>query len=351
MSLALIFSLAACSSGESSAQTTKREKNLFPDNSGLYPIIQDSLFGYINTKGEVVIKPQFEKAAQFSEGLAYFEKDGKYGFINTKGEVVIEPVYTKKSRGWLKLAIEPLGETYFKEGLAAVNKNGLFGYIDKKGQEVIPAQFSEANAFSQGFAYVRNGQQIYFINQKGEKQFGRDFEWTSGFNDSLALVMTDQKVGYINTSGKWVIPNKYYTGGIFMDGYAAVKDTREGKTWKLIDKKGKVLFEKEADRMHKGFGNYVYFNEGRNEGLLDLKGQVVIPAKYDVLFFLDEVIIVKTDSKEDRFGLINKKGEWVTEAKYHALFPAGDNMILMGTENRELGYIDFSGKVIWKPTK
>lgn len=107
----LILVLTACSVGNSSEQPNQKDKG--PDNGGLYLIVRDSLYGYINTKGEVVIKPQFENAAQFSEGLAYFEKGGKYGFINLKGEIVIQPVYEKKARGWLNFSIEPMGESFF----------------------------------------------------------------------------------------------------------------------------------------------------------------------------------------------------------------------------------------------
>ncbi|MGV3611292.1 MAG: WG repeat-containing protein [Fluviicola sp.] len=350
---AILVFFASCSAGDSPDKPVKTSKEtVFPDNSGLYPIIRDSLFGYINAKGEVIIKPQFERAAQFNEGLAYFEKNGKYGFINPKGEVVIQPIYTKKKRGWLNLSIEPLGESFFTEGLAIVNKDGVFGYINQKGEEVILAQFADAEPFMHGLALVRSGSQRYFINKKGEKQFGKEFEWASSFTDSLAAVHINGKTGYIDTKGKLVIPAKYYTGGSFVDGYAVVRETRESKTLKLIDKKGKVQFEKEVDRMNKGAGKFVYFSKDRNEGIMDLKGTIVIPAKYDLIMgFMGNVAIVKANSKEDLFGLINKKGAWILEPQYYAMLPAGDDMILVGTKNRELGYIDFTGKVIWKPTK
>lgn len=353
ISFGIIVFFASCSAKNSSAESHKPTEGIeYPDNSGLYPIIQDSLFGYINAKGEVIIKPQFERAAQFNEGLAYFEKDGKYGFINTKGEVVIQPVYKKKSRGWLNLSIEPLGESFFKEGLAIFHKEEKFGFMNQKGEEVIPAQFLDAEPFCQGLAQVRMGSQRYFINKKGENAFGKEFEWARSFNDSMASVHIDGKVGYINISGQLVIPAKYYTGGTFVDGYTVVKDSQESKVWKLIDKKGRVQFEKQVDRMNKGAGKIVYFTKDRNEGIMDLKGNIIVPAKYDLIMgFMGDIAVVKADSKEDLFGIINKKGEWIVEPKYHVLLPVGENMILTGTKNKEMGYIDFTGKVIWKPTK
>ena len=50
-------------------------------------------FGLINTAGEIVIKPQFDRVYSFSEGLAWVKIGGKYGFINPTGEVVIKPQF------------------------------------------------------------------------------------------------------------------------------------------------------------------------------------------------------------------------------------------------------------------
>ena len=59
-----------------------KRKNLKKDK---YHNQEDNLkWGWINTSGEVIIPAQFEKANQFSEGLALVQKDGKWGYINKK---------------------------------------------------------------------------------------------------------------------------------------------------------------------------------------------------------------------------------------------------------------------------
>ena len=49
---------------------------------------RDGKEGYINTNGEYVIKPQFDKAFDFSCGYASVGKKGEWGYINEKGELV-----------------------------------------------------------------------------------------------------------------------------------------------------------------------------------------------------------------------------------------------------------------------
>ena len=39
------------------------------------------------------VQPKFENASSFSEGLAAIETDGKWGYINKSGTVTIKPVW------------------------------------------------------------------------------------------------------------------------------------------------------------------------------------------------------------------------------------------------------------------
>ncbi|MBU3187647.1 WG repeat-containing protein, partial [Clostridium estertheticum] len=76
-------------------------------------------WGFINKTGEIVIKPQFDFACNFSEGLAAIKVEGKSGFINKNGKIVIKPqfdnIYDDVSS--------------FHEGLAMVNIGGKWGFI------------------------------------------------------------------------------------------------------------------------------------------------------------------------------------------------------------------------------
>lgn len=51
---------------------------------------EGSKWGYVDTDGKVMIKPQYDEARSYSNGLAAVCKDGKWGFINGNGEVVID---------------------------------------------------------------------------------------------------------------------------------------------------------------------------------------------------------------------------------------------------------------------
>ena len=72
----------------------------------------------LNSKGKMVIPPQFEDAYLFIDGLAYVKKDGKDNFIDDTGSVVLGPFDNSYSSG---------------EGLAMV-------YIEKTGEIIWRAE-------------------------------------------------------------------------------------------------------------------------------------------------------------------------------------------------------------------
>lgn len=181
-------------------------------SNGLGKVFVDGKAGFINTKGEVVIKPQFKYAGRFQENLAPVEfDDGKWGYIDKKGEVVIKPVFD-----WALI---------FREGRALVQVGKKWGFINSKGKMIIKPQFDHAASFSEGLAKF----QIWGIDKLNK--------------DSKVL-----KTGYIDRFGRRVIKPVWDGGFRFLNGQAVVNehlfDEAGKKTYYgcfLINKKGKKI--------------------------------------------------------------------------------------------------------------
>ena len=92
--------------------------------------------------GLVVINPQFDRAGEFSEGLARVlvgdDKTGKWGFINKHGDYLVQSQFDRVDK--------------FSEGLAAVLIGGKWGFIDKQGHFAVNPQLHSAERFSEGLA-------------------------------------------------------------------------------------------------------------------------------------------------------------------------------------------------------
>jgi hypothetical protein len=128
-----------------------------PFREGLAAVVIDGKWGYIDKKGAMAITPQFYNALDFSEGTAMVQETvlrkstvvtstparpraGKCGFIDKQGQFIIKPSFDAAFS--------------FSEGLAPVKAGAAWGYIDRKGEMVISPKFQLAENFSEGLAVV-----------------------------------------------------------------------------------------------------------------------------------------------------------------------------------------------------
>lgn len=247
----------------------KEEKCVIPDvegydqvgclRDGLAGVIKQSndeydktnRVGYIDKDGQLIIPFEFDAIEtgeggdildfnDFSEGLAAVSKNDKYGFIDTKGKVVIEPKYEWASS--------------FSDGLAIVSVEGLYGAIDKQGKTVIPFEYESLGDFQEGFATAARPpkdpedyeSKYGLINKKNEVVIPFMYESMGNLSESLIAVKKDGKWGYVDTKNKAIIPINlaYETVSDFSDGLAAVfnyEENSDNLKYGYIDKTGKLV--------------------------------------------------------------------------------------------------------------
>ena len=119
----------------------------------LHPIVIKNLWGFADKSGKIMINPQFDAVADFSEGMATIKLNRRFGFIDRTGRIVINPQFDKAYS--------------FSDGLAGISMSGRWGFIDKTGKVVINPQFDEVESFSGGRARVKNETRIGYIDVTG----------------------------------------------------------------------------------------------------------------------------------------------------------------------------------------
>ena len=151
--------------------------------NGLAPVCKFSKWGYINTKGEEVIKCQFREAGEFTNGIApVIMRDKSCAYIDENGEIVMQfEDFTK------------LGS--FHNGLAwFADKNDKVGYINEKGEIVIEPQFE------------------LYANVIRQDIFKQESFYAGGnfYDDGYAIVETsDHKQCIIDKQGNFIIEPIY----------------------------------------------------------------------------------------------------------------------------------------------
>jgi len=325
----------------------------------LYPVRVKNKWGYMNRNGDIVIKPIFETAEDFFDGLSIVsssqDNQTHYGFIDTKGNWAIDAAYDDAKS--------------FSENKAAVKKGELYGYIDNYGKEIITCQFEQAGSFTEGRAAVQKNGWVGFIDTSGTMViepkftcsvshpifvngmapvFGADemtgyinpdgswkiepkFHSASRFVDGKAWAMIKKddpsapygftiRGGYIDTTGKFIIQPQYDFGWDFSDGYATVwklTDDRQTKLWYVLDPSGREILRdltyRNVGAMSSGL--IPIQDEKMRWGFMNIKGEVVIPPHFTgINHFKNGIARMETGSAFDPEPVyINDKGEIVWE--------------------------------------
>lgn len=328
--------------------------------------------GFINSKGEIIIKPQFDDAEYFFEGLAPVKIDNKWGLINQIGEIVIEPKFDSIFWSWFSEGVIPVS---IDGKMGAIDKTGKFiiepkyqfmgkfsegvvpvriekseyiekwVYIDNRGNKAISKEFFGADSFVNGRAFVKVGfDEWALINKDGKeitKQHFNSFDNYNMFSEGLVAVKVKKKYGYINANGKFVIKPRFEMAENFSEGFAIVYD---GCNYGYINAKGKYVIKPQFNFA----GNF-------SDGLASFS-----PAKKNKIIFKD------SDGKSLCFGIghgeigyIDKTGKIVIEPQFGFGFDFSNGIaqvsfgeppdVIGYIGNR--GYIDKTGKYIWQPTK
>jgi WG containing repeat len=275
--LLLIILLAGCSPGWITSATTAAA-SLAEDP---FRFVRDRKFGYIDRTGQIVIPAKFERADDFSEGLASVEIDKKSGCIDRAGKLVIPAKYEyiypfenglakvvnlDRSEATIVGKASPLGnrtgkivpspKSLIKAGWQQFGQNGKYGYTRPDGSVAIPAQYDfSSDTFSEDRAWVMVGEGIGYIDRQGKAITPLRFDYLAGvgtgnFHGGLARVCEKSKCGYIDKSGKVVIPLKFDDAAQkFSDGLAWVKI---GERLGYIDRTGQVVIRPQFSFRGKG---------------------------------------------------------------------------------------------------
>ena len=149
-----------------------------------------------------------------NENLYVFEKDGLSGYMNQNGHIQIKPTYEHAND--------------FYNGMAVVgDKSGFKGVIDKNGDIVIPFEYQEIlnisdDVFLVYLPMIIDGKpfivedgyekRFTYVNKEGELLFDKCFYDANSFHDGLAAVHKYGRFGGMPPSegneAKWTYINK-----------------------------------------------------------------------------------------------------------------------------------------------
>lgn len=301
----------------------------------LYPVLYDKNVGWVNSKGEYVIEPEYDN----------------------RFEIVIKTI------NGIKLpSINYLENVWFNDGLVFVRKHKYFlrifkygvdlAYIDKAGIPVIAGLRGEAFQFSEGLAaytilqrFIKSTENAdySYLNTKGERAFRRNFKMALPFNDGLALVLNNSVYEYIDKSGETVISNPLFEGAhSFSEGMASVKINNK---WGYIDTTGEIVVEPKYEAVEK-------FSDGIAKVLINgvwayinKEGNYISDNRYLQCTDFNNglaAVVLRDINDDEYWQFINKSGEIAFPHKFEYAAQFSEGLALVMKDNY-FGYIDVNG--------
>ena len=217
-------------------------------------------FGYIkgiNAKGETLFElspnggTEIAGTTRCHDGMiAFIDPNNKVGFLNKKGEVVVKPMY--------KMATE------YSNGIArVVDEDNRIHFIDKKGEKVYTVKteiwcgplFSKNEFLYSDVAEKTDDEdKIAFgiMDFNGEKKLNANNKYkflTKGVGNQYIYIGDEKAYGIIDNKGEIVVRAKYDNIVPFGNQYLAVKKDGEEMKAEILDQKGNTQNKRDCDNI------------------------------------------------------------------------------------------------------
>jgi hypothetical protein len=320
-------------------------------------------WGYLNTKGEWVIRPQFARAEPFSHATALVawpqSSQGKptsslnWGVLDTLGKIKIPLEHAHIERigayfmvsaactkyvvvndyglGNQELTIDASAPEPLDSGLYRVRRQGRFGAISSAGQWVIPPQYDDIAGCRNGYCRVMLNQRWGLYHLEHQEVLRTIFPRLVGttvsggcyvLKDSVWMFFEPTTRAFSSYSGTATIQDVKHVSA---DGYALVQ-LREGRKVFLayLDPRMRRLPTPDLMRAHPFVRGYAVAKDGFGKwGVLNRTGRWTINPQWTGIEQTEnEYFIVK---EKDSYGLRKAGDLEILPAKFEKVRQLGSS--------------------------
>jgi hypothetical protein len=278
----------------------------------LIPYRQNNKWGFASIKREIIVQPKYDSVGFFNYGLAWVKKGRKYGYIDNKGEVVIKIQYSKVDNFW-------------NDGIAIVEYKGKKYSINKTGEKT--DKNHQYGCESPGIILscgdiIKPEKMIDYILKSPYKNEIIEFDWDTAkfiphdlfFSLLKEKMKTIKKVGYVFTwcgsFSKDTIPPIYdqiqsvETSRLFIKLLVKLNDK-----WGIINNKNEIVLPIIYDTI--ALGNYYSLSAiivlNGKYGYIDSSGNIIIKPKYKSAGHFSNGV-AKVKAADNKFGYIDIEG-------------------------------------------
>lgn len=287
-------------------------------------------YGIVDTTGKIMSEPMFDEMPVYGDGMFRVRIGSKYGYADTSGKVVVPPKW--------EYAVA------FSEGKAIVSDNSNSSIIDKTGK-VIAENLGPGTGmyrFNSGRARCRSQDGMYgYMDATGKRIIPPTFDAADDFSDGVAIVSKNGYYGLIDTLGNFLIESEYRFLFDLGDGFFKVTDTIGNSG--VVNAKGDIIIPLQYGDVFHLQKNYFMVENEFMSGCFDITGKQIFPTESEVqIFFVSGQSLV---ASKGYYGLIDTTGKYLVEPVYDSIgyFFYGYTTMM---KDMLYGAIDSTGKVV-----
>ena len=250
------------------------------------------LRGYLNVNtGKIVIPAQYNRAWNFSEGIAGVLKDGVVSFIKADGTPAFSqtfPIFYYDD--YSEIAFQ------FHHGLCVMRTmDNKWGLINTQGEWAAAPVYTTISAPQYGYRIVSDGRHYGMLTEDGKEALPVEYDFIRRYLHRGFTVAKDGYARVIDSNLQTVIPFVH-------DGLCTLSCVSGHHDYDEYDEEG--------DRIA-GTPKYWRYDVGEGSGVIDINGNVIIPAVYYMVRMVDENLFEAEVTCGGERILFNKKGECV----------------------------------------
>lgn len=315
---------------------------------GPWPVQEFGRWGYVDASGVMVIRPHYDAARPFSEGVAAVCAT-TYGYVDATGSVVIDPAF--------QLAEDFVGGHAVCH-FGSASEEIRAGVIDRAGAWIIAPRWERIDRRGTLWEVADAGERTGWLGATGDEWVAPCFEqaWSSDTgivsatadgrpctidlatarvcelhdvdelgwpgDDSIAA-RRGEKWGWIGPEGAWILPPAWRGVESFSSDHAAVTgdDGRHG----LVDRSGKVAIPVVHEVLRKAASGLWWCGDGGALWLVDCDGGRRGGPWLEFSYAAPEGLIFVRGAQG--WGAISRDGAIVMPPRWEELADGGDGLV------------------------
>jgi hypothetical protein len=264
------------------------------------------------------------------------EEGGRFGLMDRRGITKMDFTIRKNLKP-SREKISYIGN--FSQELARIN---LGGALNGTG-----SGYGVSNIYSSTRMFILgcSGGLWGFIDRNGRLAIEAKYEYVDDFHYDRAIVKINGKFGVINMNNEFVIKPEYdeidYLPNSDHKYFSLYFHTPR---YGVIDEKGKILVPLKYESLGNWKEGLTVITQGGKSGFMNVDGEIVLPVEYEkVKEFSEGLAAVK---KEKKWGYIDLTGNFVIEPAFSS---AGNfqNGLAPVTSRKGNGYVNQKGEVTY----